>query len=78
MGIEIIAILVAVVGFGLFFFVVKRLLRMAVRLALVGAILFALLAGGVAWWWYSSGDSSSSNTTPQTRNSSARPARSPR
>jgi len=45
-------IVVALVGFGIFFFVVKRLLRMALRLALVGAVLFALLAGAVAWWWY--------------------------
>ncbi len=45
-------IVVAFVGFGVFFFVVKRVLRMAIRLALVGAVLFALLAGAVAWWWY--------------------------
>ncbi|MBA3241463.1 MAG: hypothetical protein H0T60_09600, partial [Acidobacteria bacterium] len=50
---ELTAIVVfAVVAFGIFFFVVKRVLRMAIRLALVGAILFALLAGAVAWWWY--------------------------
>lgn len=74
MGIELIAIIVAVVGFGLFFFVVKRMLRMAIRLALVGAVLFALLAGGVAWWWYSSGDAGSTTN----RNGAARPSRSPR
>jgi hypothetical protein len=45
-------IVVALVGFWLFFFVVKRVLRMALRLAVVGALLFALLAGAVAWWWY--------------------------
>ena len=38
-------IAVAVVGFGVFFFLVKRVLRMALRLAVLGAILFALLAG---------------------------------
>ena len=45
-------IIVALVGFGVFFFVVKRMLRMAVRLAIIGALLFALLAGAAAWWWY--------------------------
>lgn len=51
---EIVAIaIVAVVGFFLCFFVFKRLLRMAIRLAVVGAILLALVAGAVAWWWYS-------------------------
>ena len=68
-------IIVALVGFGIFFFVAKRLLRMAIRLAVVGAVLFALLAGAVAWWWYDPlGSSGNSN---QNRNSSrpARPAR---
>ncbi len=45
-------VIVALVGFGIFFFVAKRLLRMAIRLAVIGAVLFALLAGAVAWWWY--------------------------
>jgi len=45
-------IVVAVVGFSLFFFVLKRVLRMAIRLALVGAVLLALLVGAFAWWWY--------------------------
>ncbi len=42
----------ALVGFWLFFVVLKRVLRMAVRLAVVGALLLALLVGAVAWWWY--------------------------
>ena len=73
---EFIAIAIfALVGFGIFFFVVKRVLRMAIRLAVVGAVLFALLVGAVAWWWYAplSGGDASGN-----RNGSARPARSPR
>ena len=69
-------VIFAVVAFGIFFFVVKRVLRMAIRLALVGAILFALLAGAVAWWWYAPfGGASDAN---RDGNSSARPARSPR
>ena len=42
----------ALVGFWLFFVVLKRVLRMAVRLAVVGALLLALLVGAVGWWWY--------------------------
>jgi hypothetical protein len=73
---EITAIIIfAVIGFGLFFFVVKRMLRMAIRLALVGAILFALLVGAVAWWWYAPFGGGDVNSN---RNGSARPARSPR
>jgi multisubunit Na+/H+ antiporter MnhC subunit len=51
---EIIAIaVIALVGFWLFLFVFKRLLRMAIRLAVLGAIILALVAGAFAWWWYS-------------------------
>ena len=65
-------IAVALVGFGLFLFVLKRVLRMAVRLAVVGALLLALLAGAVAWWWYAP----LSGATPgRNRNAAARPAR---
>ena len=67
-------IVVALVGFALFYFVAKRLLRMAIRLAVVGALLFALLAGAVAWWWY---DPLGPGEENRNRNSSrpARPAR---
>ena len=74
----IVVAIVAVLGFGLFFFVLKRLLRMAIRLALFGAILVALVAGAAAWWWYAPlGDSS--NTSNRDRGGSpARPSRTPR
>jgi hypothetical protein len=65
-------IVVALVGFWIFFFVVKRVLRMAVRLAIVGALLFALAAGAVAWWWY---DPLGGEPAPRQRSS---PARAPR
>jgi hypothetical protein len=68
-----IIIVIALAGFVLFFFVVKRLVRMAVRVALVGAFLFALLVGAVAWWWYAPLGNSSSPT-----GRGARPASSPR
>ncbi len=47
-----VVIAAALVGFWLFFFVLKRVLRMAIRLAVVGALLLALLVGALAWWWY--------------------------
>ena len=67
-------VIVALVGFGIFYFVAKRVLRWAIRLAFIGAVLFALLAGAVAWWWYDPLGPSSSN---QNRKSSrpSRPAR---
>jgi|GEM_PF-1383489 len=50
---ELLVVLVlALAGFGVFFFVVKRMLRMAIRVAVLGALLFALLLGALAWWWY--------------------------
>jgi hypothetical protein len=73
---EIIAVVIfAFVGFAVFFFVLKRLLRMAIRLAVVGALLLALLVGAVAWWWYAPFGGGDAN---QGRNANARPARSPR
>lgn len=73
---ELTAVVVfAVIGFAIFFFVLKRLLRMAIRLAVVGAVLLALLVGAVAWWWYAPLGSSDANVN---RNANARPARSPR
>jgi len=66
----VVVIAAALVGFWLFFFVLKRVLRMALRLAFVGALLLALLAGSVAWWWYAPG-----RAPGQNRNAAARPAR---
>ena len=73
----IVIAIVAVLGFGLFFFVLKRVLRMAIRLALFGAVLVALVAGAAAWWWYAplSGDSPNRNRGGA---NTARPARTPR
>jgi hypothetical protein len=66
-----ITIAAALVGFWLFFFVLKRALRMAFRLAVVGALLLALLAGAVAWWWYAP----AASTQGQNRNAPARATR---
>ena len=69
---EIVAIIAAaLVGFWLFFFVLKRVLRMAVRLAVVGGLLLALLVGAVAWWWYDP-------LGPAPKSDRSAPARAPR
>jgi hypothetical protein len=71
---ELVAIIAAaLVGFWLFFVVLKRVLRMALRLAVVGALLLALLSGAVAWWWFDPLGGPTGN-----RNSPARPARNAR
>lgn len=71
----IIVAAIALLGFGLFFFVLKRLLRMAIRLALFGAILVALLVGAAAWWWYAP---LGNNSAGGNRNAPARTSRTPR
>jgi hypothetical protein len=70
----VIIIVAALLGFWLFLFVLKRVLRMALRLAVVGALLLALLVGAVAWWWYDPLGGSPSNN----RNAPARPSRNSR
>jgi phage shock protein PspC (stress-responsive transcriptional regulator) len=69
----LITIAFAVAGFAVFFFVVKRLVRMAVRVALVGGLFFALLVAAVAWYFYAP----SSDATRSGRQSATptRPAR---
>lgn len=72
----VIILVIALAGFGIFFFVLKRLLRLALRLAMVGAVTFALVVGAVAWWWYAPLDKARDAVKRQ-RNSNAktRPAR---
>ncbi|MBC7930986.1 MAG: hypothetical protein H7Z38_10535, partial [Rubrivivax sp.] len=71
---ELIVIIVAAfVGFLAFFFVLKRVLRMAIRLAVVGALLLALLAGAIAWWWYAPLDLMPDAN--RNRNAASRPSR---
>lgn len=31
--------------------VLRRVVRLAIRLVLVGVVLLALFVGGVVWWW---------------------------
>ena len=72
----VIIIVAALAGFWLFFAVLKRALRMAIRLAVVGALLLALLVGAVAWWWFDP-LGGPSNTNHANRNAT-RPARNAR
>jgi hypothetical protein len=43
--------LVAIVGLVIFFFIARKLLRLAVRLMFAGVLILALLAGGAWGWW---------------------------
>jgi endonuclease/exonuclease/phosphatase (EEP) superfamily protein YafD len=70
MSITIIVSLVALGGALLvFLFMAKRVVRWAIRLALLGIVALALLVGAVAWWWYYGAGGTA--TAPQQRD--ARP-----
>lgn len=40
-----------VVLLAIFFLVVRLAIRWAIRVAILGLILIALLGGGIFWWW---------------------------
>ena len=44
-------LLVLVVLFGVFLFFARRILRLALKLAFVGAIVLSLFAGAMLGWW---------------------------
>ena len=44
-------LLVLVVLFGIFLFFARRILRLALKLAFVGAIVFSLTGGAMLGWW---------------------------
>jgi hypothetical protein len=44
-------LLVLVVLFGVFLFFARRILRLALKLAFVGAIVFSLFGGAILGWW---------------------------
>jgi hypothetical protein len=54
MSLGVIATLAIVLGViaAVGFFVLKRALRWALRLFLLGVAVVLLLAGAVMWWWY--------------------------
>ncbi len=63
--------IVAVVGF----FVLKRALKWAVRLALLFVAIALMLAGAVAWAWYSyTSDDAPAQQQQRNRNAATQPA----
>jgi hypothetical protein len=44
-------LLVLLVLFGVFLFFARRILRLALKLAFVGAIVFSLFGGAILGWW---------------------------
>ena len=44
-------LLVLLVLFGVFLFFARRILRLALKLAFVGAIVFSLFGGAMLGWW---------------------------
>ena len=73
------ALVVLMIIFGAFLFIARRILRLAVKLALVGAVVLTLFAGGmIGWWrgWFDSSAPQAQRTTPPTnqqRNTNRRP-----
>ena len=67
-----VGVLIALV---IFFFIAKKLLRLALRLLVVGVFILALLAGG-AWGWWNGWFGSEAK--PVTARPTATPRRTPR
>lgn len=68
-----IAITVGVFGIAalaVLFFLARRLMRLAVRLALAAILVVILIAGALFWWW-----SGADNSTERNQNRNSAPAR---
>jgi hypothetical protein len=65
----LISLFFAIAAAGVVFFVVRRLVRWAFRLALVAALAVAVLIGAAVLWWYGS---FSANETPTRRPAATR------
>jgi len=74
-------LILIVIIFVVVLFVARRLLRLAIKLAFIGAIIIALTGGGLfGWWrgWFVSSPSRAQRPTTQTnqpRNTNRRPTR---
>jgi multisubunit Na+/H+ antiporter MnhC subunit len=71
---NIISIAIGLLALVVFLFIAKRLLRLAIKMTLVGLVIVALLVGaGLGWWngWF--GSTAPSKPPPQRRASPARP-----
>jgi hypothetical protein len=49
------------------FFVARKVMKMAVRLAIVGVVLLVVIVGGISLWYFSSSGSGNDNRPPATR-----------
>jgi predicted benzoate:H+ symporter BenE len=58
-------IIAGVVLLAIFIVIARLAIRWAIRLAIVGVILFAIAGGGVFWWWSSRLVSKPSQTKPR-------------
>jgi hypothetical protein len=76
MEISIIVAVFGVAALAVLFFLARRLMRLAVRLALFAILALILIAGGLFWWWSGAGDSlqqnGNRNSAPSRRTSNAR------
>ena len=73
----VISVIVIVLGVAVFFFIARRVLRIALKLAIVGVLLLLLLAGAVfGWWqgWFSFGSRTERPPLTQRPNSNRRPS----
>jgi protein-S-isoprenylcysteine O-methyltransferase Ste14 len=71
----IVGILILLGALWVFLFLARRAMRWAVRLALLGIVLLALLVGGIAWWWYGASETATpqrERTAPATRRGNSR------
>jgi uncharacterized membrane protein len=71
----VISIIIVIGAVCVFLFIAKRAVRWAIRLALLGIVVLALLAGGLAWWWYY-GSGSANAPVKETRPAATRRANS--
>jgi heme/copper-type cytochrome/quinol oxidase subunit 4 len=60
----IIGIIVVVFALSVFLFIARRAMRWAIRLALLGIVVLALLAGALAWWLYYGSSAPAKETRP--------------
>jgi hypothetical protein len=49
------------------FFVARKVMKMAVRLAIVGVVLLVVIVGGISLWYFNSSGGGNDNRPPATR-----------
>ena len=67
---NIVYIIGGILAVVIFIFIAKRVLRLAIKLTLVGLVILALLVGaGVGWWngWFDSSQTKSQRPSAPTR-----------